>query len=202
LTEKNVLAIMNIVHKGSETMPKVIDNLREIILSQAREIVVNQGIDKLTMREVSNKTCIAVGTIYNYFPTKRELTTVLIEKYWYEYLNHIDEIDNTVDDLFTKLHRIYSKMEYFVDTFKEIWVKNYSTAYSADGIQRKNIFIDKLVGRIEEILTKELKEKTIVLTVEPTLVAKFLIQNFMMMAQMKQFEYNDFDKIIRDYFTR
>lgn len=193
---------MNIVHKGSEIMPKVIDNLRETILLQAREIVVNQGIDKLTMREVSNKTGIAVGTVYNYFPTKRELTTVLIEKYWYEYLIHIDEIDSSVDDLFDKLHGIYSRMEYFVDKFKEIWVKNYSTGYSEDGMVRKNIFIDKLVDRIEKILVDELNKQTIRLTVEPSVIAKFLIQNFMMMAQMRQFEYNDFDKIIRDYFSR
>lgn len=193
---------MNVVHKGSEMMPKVIDNLRENILYEAREIVENHGIDKLTMREVSNKTGIAVGTIYNYFPTKRELTTVLIEEYWNDYLNHLDEIDRNFTDLFAKLYEIYKKMEYFVDTFKEIWVKNYTTGYSKNGMERKNIFIDKLVKRIDEILFKELTNKTIKLSVEPSVIAKFLIQNFMMMAQMKQFEYNDFDMIIRDYFSR
>lgn len=182
-------------------MPKVIDNLREAILAQSREIVISQGIDKLTMREVSNKTGIAVGTIYNYFPTKRELTTVLIEEYWNEYLNHIDEIDKKSADLFTKLYEIYKKMEYFVDTFKEIWVKNYTSGYSKDGMERKNIFVDKLVKRIEDILVTAVNNRTIKLRIEPAVIAKFLIQNFMMMAQMKQFEYNDFDKIIRDYLS-
>ncbi|MBD7911849.1 MULTISPECIES: TetR/AcrR family transcriptional regulator [Clostridium] len=183
-------------------MPKILENPKESILSYAKEIVLTQGIENLTMREVSKKSGIAVGTIYNYFPTKSILTIELIENYWYEYLNIVDDIDKNFDDLFIKLQEIFKQMNFFVDTFKEIWIKNYSSEYTDDGLNRKNVFLDKLYKKLEKILIKEQDKKTIHLSIDPYIIAKFLILNFMMMAQMNQFEYEDFDKIIKDYLSK
>jgi AcrR family transcriptional regulator len=182
-------------------MPKILENPKECILLYAKEIVLTEGIENLTMRAVSKKSGIAVGTIYNYFPTKKDLTIELIENYWYEYLNIVDEIDENYQDLFLKLNEIFNQMTFFVNTFKEIWIKNYSSEYTDDGITRKNVFLDKLNKKIETILINEQNKKVICLSLDPYIIAKFLILNFMMMAQMNQFEYKDFDKIIKDYLS-
>ncbi|MDS0526930.1 TetR/AcrR family transcriptional regulator [Clostridium sp. SHJSY1] len=180
-------------------MPKILENPKESILLYAKDIVLTEGIENLTMREVSKKSGIAVGTIYNYFPTKKDLTIDLIENYWYEYLSLVDEADKSSSDFFSKLHKIFNDMAFFVDTFKEVWIKNTSSEYTIDGINRKNIFLDKLTQRLEHIIEKEKDKKNINFSMSSYILAKFLILNFMMMSQMKQFNYDDFEKIIKDY---
>ena len=182
-------------------MPKVLENPKEAVLLFAKEIVLKDGIDKLTMREVSKKSGIAVGTIYNYFPTKKDLTLQLIENYWYEFLYIVEEIDKNYDDLFIKLHEIFNKMNFFVETFKVLWIKNSFSEYTEDGMLRQNVFLDKLTKKIETILITEQNMKVINLSIETDVISKFLILNFITMAQMKQFKYEDFDTIIKDYFS-
>lgn len=178
-------------------MPKIIDNPKEEILKQARDIVVTEGYDQLTMRNVSKRSGIAVGTIYNYFPTKQHLSIKLMENYWYDYLIAVEEIDKKEINLFQKLLEIYEKLETFVETFKEVWVKNSSTKYSQEGLARKKNFVEKLNKKLETILLKEEQKGNIRLFLDAGKLSEFLILNFIMMAQMKQFQYNDFEKIIK-----
>ncbi|MDP4143317.1 MAG: TetR/AcrR family transcriptional regulator [Bacillota bacterium] len=181
-------------------MPKIIDNPREIILIHAKDIIVNEGFNKLTMREVSKKSGIAVGTIYNYFPTKMDLTIQLMENYWYDYLDEVNEIDKTEQDFYLKLFKLYKRLDNFLETFMEVWVKNANSGYTEDSLNRKKHFQEKLTKKFEEILLKAQNNGDIHLVLEPKATAKFLMLNFIMMAQMKEFEYTDFEKILRKIF--
>ena len=51
-------------------MPKIINNLEENILSAARRLVAEQGYAAVTMRAIAKECGIAVGTFYNYYPSK------------------------------------------------------------------------------------------------------------------------------------
>lgn len=191
---------MNIVQKGGKEVPKIIDNPEEVILSHARDIILKDGYTSLTMRKVSNNSGIAVGTIYNYFPTKDHLTLRLMEDYWYDYLKALDEIDRLETDLFVKLFRIYKKLDDFTQTFREVWVKNSTPGYTEDSRNRKKNFMQKLSKRLEEILMEAHDKEIIHLPLEPSATAEFLLLNFLTMAQMKQFEYNNFEKILKKLF--
>lgn len=196
-----IQVIMNTVHKnGGDTLPKILDNPKEEILKHAREIVLNEGSETLTMRKVSQLSGIAVGTLYNYFPTKRDLIIQLMENYWYDYLNAVDEIDKKEEDFYKKLLQIYKSLEMFVQTFLDVWVKNSSSEYSEDGIKRKMGFMEKLNERMETILMKEQDKGRVRLFLDPHTMAKFLLLNFYMMAQMKHFEYEHFEEIIKKLF--
>jgi AcrR family transcriptional regulator len=188
---------MNIVQKGEMPVPKILDNPREVILIHAREIVLNEGYDNLTIRAVSKKSGISVGTIYNCFSTKTELTLQLIEDYWYGYLDTVDEIDKNESDLFLKLFKIYEKFNSFFDTFKEDWLKNITSGHSENSLIRKNNFSEKIIKRVEVILIEFQNNNSINLFLDPYTISKFLISNFSMMAQFKDFEYKDFEKIIK-----
>lgn len=177
-------------------MPKIIENLRDTILSVAKNIVIEEDYDRLTMRKVSEESGIAVGTIYNYFPTKQALMIQLLEDYWYEYLIIIDEIDHSETDFYGKLSKIFIKLEEFLNTFMEVWLKNSRPGYDDDSRSRKDIFTEKLIVKLEEILTEAEKTGEINLILDSHELANFLLMNFIMMAQMKQFKYENFKKII------
>lgn len=56
----------------------------EDILSAARQILLEKGSDALNMRAVAARCGVAVGSIYNYFPSKGTLVGATIESVWSE----------------------------------------------------------------------------------------------------------------------
>lgn len=60
---------------------------REIILSVAKEIVIQSGIQMINMREVAGKCGVSVGSVYNYFPSKGDLVIATIESVWSEIMH-------------------------------------------------------------------------------------------------------------------
>lgn len=55
---------------------------REAILKVCREIVSEKGISALNMREVAQACHVALGSLYNYFPSKDDLILAAIESVW------------------------------------------------------------------------------------------------------------------------
>lgn len=60
--------------------PKV--SSREEILEMTKGMVTESGIGSVSIRSVAERCGIAVGSVYNYFPSKRELMVAVIETVW------------------------------------------------------------------------------------------------------------------------
>lgn len=63
-------------------MPKIIENLREQIITEAQNQLSEQGYKKTTIRSVAQECGIAVGTVYNYFKSKDMLIASLVLEDW------------------------------------------------------------------------------------------------------------------------
>lgn len=63
-------------------MPKIIDDVKKTILAEAKRQVQEKGYSSLTIRSVANSCKIAVGTIYNYFPSKDVLIASFLLEDW------------------------------------------------------------------------------------------------------------------------
>ncbi|MGI5960105.1 MAG: TetR/AcrR family transcriptional regulator [Massiliimalia sp.] len=57
---------------------------KEEILAVSRQIVAQQGLQAINMRTVAAQCGVAVGSIYNYFPSKNDLIIATIEAVWKE----------------------------------------------------------------------------------------------------------------------
>ncbi|MEG2638911.1 MAG: TetR/AcrR family transcriptional regulator [Clostridiales bacterium] len=55
---------------------------KEAILAICRDIAAKEGLESLNMRIVAEKANVAVGSVYNYFPSKAELITATIKEIW------------------------------------------------------------------------------------------------------------------------
>ena len=68
-------------------MPKLIENVPAQLLTEARKQVVERGYAKTTIRSVASACGIAVGTVYNYFPSKEDLVAAFVAEDWKEALS-------------------------------------------------------------------------------------------------------------------
>ncbi|MEG0441902.1 MAG: TetR/AcrR family transcriptional regulator [Oscillospiraceae bacterium] len=55
---------------------------RDAILKTCRQLVSENGFNGLTMRSVALACNVALGSLYNYFPSKNDLTIATIESVW------------------------------------------------------------------------------------------------------------------------
>ncbi len=62
---------------------------REIILKGCRDIVSEKGLSAVNMRSVAEHCGVALGSLYNYFPSKDALILATIESVW-ENIFHMD----------------------------------------------------------------------------------------------------------------
>ena len=55
---------------------------REAILEACRSLARSQGLKALSMRRVAQACGVAVGSVYNYFPSKADLLAATVEEVW------------------------------------------------------------------------------------------------------------------------
>ena len=60
------------VHKNGKgaAMPKIIENLLENLLAETRRELLDSGYESINIRTIAKNCHTAVGTVYNYFPSK------------------------------------------------------------------------------------------------------------------------------------
>ncbi len=82
-------------------MPKIIKDARPKILEAAQELFALAPYAKVDTRQISTAAGIAAGTLYNYFPSKKDLFFAAFEKRWADSLarleNAVREVSNDAD---------------------------------------------------------------------------------------------------------
>ena len=89
-------------------MPKILDSMREQLLTAARRQIESCGYAKTTIRSVAAECGIAVGTVYNYFPSKDVLIATFLSEDWRACIEAIAA--HETDDARTRMKRIYDAL--------------------------------------------------------------------------------------------
>lgn len=109
---------MNAFIKG-EGMPKIIENVREQLLSEAERQVRELGYAKTTIRSVAGACGLGVGTVYNYFSSKDMLVASFMLEDWQMTLDKMRECDMT--DPRTLLCSVYESLSSFIALHKSLF---------------------------------------------------------------------------------
>ncbi|PCG21013.1 TetR/AcrR family transcriptional regulator [Brachyspira sp. G79] len=75
---------------------------KEDILKASRELIKRKGLNAINMRSVADEANIAVGSIYNYFKSKEELTIEVIVSVWADIFHSSDiclESESFIDSI-------------------------------------------------------------------------------------------------------
>lgn len=183
-------------------MPRIIDNPKGLILKEAKRILYREGYTSISIRKIAKECDIGVGTIYNYFPTKKELIIEMMSDFWEGFFKDVEIVLNSNKSFYQKLNGIFNSVFDFTKKFRETWLSNelyFSPGYIESGVERKNIYIDKLIAIIKQMIDEKIdiyKEENL-RSFDSNELAKFIVMNFIAMVQMPYLDYKSFEKILR-----
>lgn len=63
-------------------MPKIIENLQDRLMDEAKKQVQQLGYGAVTIRSIAAGCGVGVGTVYNYFPSKEALIATFLLEDW------------------------------------------------------------------------------------------------------------------------
>lgn len=100
-------------------MPKIIENLREQLLNEAKKQISEYGYAKTTVRSVAGACGVGVGTVYNYFESKDMLIATFMAEDWQKGMDEISNAD--ISDPRVLLLKVYNMLADFADTHRKLF---------------------------------------------------------------------------------
>ena len=101
-------------------MPKIIENLENRLLEEARKQILESGYSKLTIRSVATACGIGVGTVYHYYPSKDALIAAFMLEDWKECVAAVTVASEGAMAPAPVLRCIYDQLRIFTDRHQAI----------------------------------------------------------------------------------
>lgn len=128
-------------------MPKIIENVREKLVDEARRQVAEQGYARTTIRSIAGACGLAAGTVYNYFPSKDVLFATFMLQDWGKCLEDMKSF--ATEDVRAFLGHVCGCLEdYIRNHMGLLYDKDASVPYAAAFPERHA----QLRGQIAEVL--------------------------------------------------
>ena len=101
-------------------MPKIIENLEQRLIEEARKQISESGYGAVTIRSVAKGCGVGIGTVYNYFPSKDDLVASFMAADWKECLAVITATGSNADNAELLLRCIYDQLHIFTSMHRSI----------------------------------------------------------------------------------
>lgn len=136
-------------------MPKIIEGLRESILSVCRELLLVEGYAALTVRTVAARCGVAVGTVYNYFPSKDLLVASVMLDDWLRTHARMQQGTEAAATMAQGLRSIYDGLVDFSATYRQAWAQYTATGGALSILQKRHgMLVGQLTGIIAPMLAR------------------------------------------------
>ena len=101
-------------------MPKIIENLKEKLIEEARRQILEEGYSAMTIRSVAKACGVGVGTVYNYFSSKEELVATFMLDDWKVCCGEIKTVADSSRDPETVLRCVYDQLIRFAREHRRV----------------------------------------------------------------------------------
>lgn len=136
-------------------MPKKIPDLKERLLSCARNVLIERKNPDLTIRSVASACGVATGTVYNYFSSKENLIESVIQADWAVMLGTLGRELGDATDAMTGLEIIARDLERFSERYYDVLQIPPTRLHWNDAFRsRHQFFADSLCAHIQPLLER------------------------------------------------
>ena len=102
-------------------MPKIIENLQEKLVQEARRQVQEAGYAALTIRSVATACAVGVGTVYNYFSSKEALVAAFMLEDWQKCMAAVTAQSEEASNPRPVLACIHQQLRHFILQYQSIF---------------------------------------------------------------------------------
>ncbi|MEG7531770.1 MAG: TetR/AcrR family transcriptional regulator [Hungatella sp.] len=130
---------------------------KEILLQIAREIAYREGISKLSIRRLAADSQVAIGTVYNYYPSKSDLVAAVLEDFWRNVF-HGDHFDTESDDFIKSFEEIYQRLKVNLALFHKEFLDDLISMEKADRLnsrQTEQLYMEHMKSGMVRILKRD-----------------------------------------------
>jgi AcrR family transcriptional regulator len=142
---------------NSSDMPKIVDHelYRKELLRKSFDLFASKGYAAITMREIAQGLNVSTGTLYHYFPSKKELFMHLVEEITEENLSIASAELEGLETLEERLETIGKFLEKYEDVFiKQSFVMMDFYKHQDAKDMLESDMMRELEKRLEEVFKK------------------------------------------------
>ena len=167
-------------------MPKIIEKIREKLLTEAKHQVQTQGYSAMTIRSVAAACSVGTGTVYNYFPSKDMLVASFVLEDWMLCIQEIEQGLTETEEEKAALYCMYEELLKFKEKYERLFTdENATISYSAYAMQRHHLLCEQLATPLKVWTCKQDK-------VDATFLAEFIAENMLNLTMQDK----DFEQIV------
>lgn len=170
-------------------MPKLIPNIKETIVLEARKILIESGYKSFNMRDIAKQSGIGVGTLYNYFSDKDELVREVFIDDWNKAILTVKSLETYNASLKSKINEMYLSINKFLENYLVIFLE---MAYSSNVKKCDNADImNPMYVSMEAILLFHRNLGEVHSEVPLDKLAHFIVSNLVALCREKYISFDD-----------
>lgn len=166
-------------------MPKIIENLREKLLAEAKRQVMEDGYSAMTIRSVASACGVGVGTVYNYFSSKDMLIASFMLEDWLVCLSEIEAGCTIEKGAEQALYCIYNELHCFMEKYAPLFSDTDARENSGSYLyQRHGMLREQIAKPLLPLCQKQGKAN-------PAFLAEFIAESMLAWTRTE----HDFEEI-------
>lgn len=157
-------------------MPKIIENIREKLLEEAKRQVREDGYSSMTIRSVASACGVGTGTVYNYFPSKDMLIASFMMDDWILCVETISKEMEQADNVKDALYCMYKELLKYKERYKLLFNDENAEMGNNDSLMKRH---NLLRGHLAEPVKAWTQNQN---RVDATFLAEFVAENMLLYA--------------------
>lgn len=171
-------------------MPKILENPRDKILTEARKMIKENGYEKLSMRKLAKASNIGIGTLYNYFKNKHSIVIEIVRIDWERSLNRLQKVKEFSGTFEEKMKFVYDELENYLYNHIDIFILLYNEEKTKPNHANDNIF-GSLYLLTDEIIDYHKESGELKIDLDTRNLSKFIISNMITIIKSNAFSFDD-----------
>lgn len=166
-------------------MPKIIENIREKLMEEAKRQIMENGYSAMTIRSVAKACGVGVGTVYNYFPSKDMLIANFVLDDWIQTMAAINKGMIEAENVEMALRCMYEELLAFREKNRKLFAdENAGASYGASSMNRHNLLCEQLAAPLKMWTEKQTR-------VDADFLARFIAESMLSWTKSE----TDFEQI-------
>jgi len=147
-------------------MPKNLVNIKHEIIQTTREMILENGYDKLNMRDIAKRCGIATGTFYNYFRSKQAIVASLLDADWKVFRQSLQVKTDETQPPVRQLETLFVNLKKLTNDVHSIWAAGFPDDLESETLSKlqhvkkdlREEFSQNVIGVIRGHVAEEREE--------------------------------------------